>query len=399
MKTLIKYLSLTITIIVIHNLQVKAQEKIKTFNLTGTLKPSTIKLTELGFADIEYIPLQTNELSLISDINIVFFNDYSINKLISVEDFFIIKNRDRVLKFGQDGSFLARIGKIGRGPTEINQIEDLDVDRTNNNVFMVSGWQKKFYQYSPKGDFNNTFKVPFYVREFRFIDDMILCYCGNNRGDNENSFVLFDKQGNTVKKFSNKYPFTQKSGYGFTHEILFYTHNKKLLTKEICSDTVYSFDNKSFKPYFVINVGKKQITSKVRSESNMYEICANYIQPMNLLEFGGFVFYAFIDKFVEGDVRIYGFIGSKKYNYQVIFSLGEGITNDIDGGPGIIPLTTKDDNTIITLIEPLTLKRHILSEEFKKSTPKYPDKKKELKEFASRMKETDNPILVIVKMR
>jgi hypothetical protein len=120
---------------------------------------------------------------------------------------------------------------------------------------------------------------------------------------------------------------------------------------------------------------------------------------MNLFEFGGFIYYAFIDKFVQGDVRIYGFVGSKKDNYQVMFDLGEGIINDLDGGPSILPLTTKDDNTIITLIDPLTLKKHISSEVFKKSTPKYPDKKKELEKLASRIKETDNPILVLVKMR
>ena len=130
----------------------------------------------------------------------------------------------------------------------------------------------------------------------------------------------------------------------------------------------------------VIGVGKKQVTPKVRSECDMLEICANYIQPMNLLEFGDFIYYAFIDKFVPGDVRIYGYIGSKKNNFQALFNLGEGITNDLDGGPNIIPLTTKDDNTIITMIDALTLKKYIASpNNLKIQLPNIPKRKKNLK--------------------
>ena len=130
----------------------------------------------------------------------------------------------------------------------------------------------------------------------------------------------------------------------------------------------------------------------------MLDICANYIQPDNLLEFGDFIYYAFTYKFVQGDVRIYGFIGSKKDNFQALFNLGEGIADDLDGGPNILPLITKNDNTIVTLIDAITLKKYIASNEFNKSTPKYPDKKKELEKLATRMKETDNPILVLVKL-
>src|SRR5690606_30560914 len=106
-------------------------------------------------------------------------------------------------------------------------------------------------------------------------------------------------------------------------------------------DTIYTFGNMEFKPRMIIDVGKKQVTPKVRSESDMLEINANYIQPMNLLEFGDFIYYSFVNKFVQGDVRLYGFVGSKVGNYQSIINVGDGINNDIDGGLNILPLTTK----------------------------------------------------------
>ena len=148
-----------------------------------------------------------------------------------------------------------------------------------------------------------------------------------------------------------------------------------------------------------MELGKGRLHAKVRSECDADEIGENYIQPMNFLEFGAFIYYAFIYKFELGDVRIYGFIGSKQNNFQALFNLGEGIANDIDGGPNILPLTTKNDNTIISLIDALTLKKYIITEEFKKSTPKYPEKKKELEKLANSLKETDNPVLMIVRLK
>jgi hypothetical protein len=47
----------------------------------------------------------------------------------------------------------------------------------------------------------------------------------------------------------------------------------------------------------------------------------------------------------------------------------------------------------------LQLKAHVASESFKNSTPKYPEKKRELEKLAVSLKETDNPVLVLVKMK
>jgi hypothetical protein len=64
-----------------------------------------------------------------------------------------------------------------------------------------------------------------------------------------------------------------------------------------------------------------------------------------------------------------------------------------------VPKTTKDDNTIIAWIDPLKLKAHVASEAFKNTTPKFPQKKKDLEKLANSLKETDNPVLVLVKLK
>jgi len=71
----------------------------------------------------------------------------------------------------------------------------------------------------------------------------------------------------------------------------------------------------------------------------------------------------------------------------------------LDGGPGFFPKTIKDDNTIIGWVDAQKLKSHVASEEFKNSKPKYPGKKKELEKLANSLKETDNPVLVLVSLK
>ena len=47
----------------------------------------------------------------------------------------------------------------------------------------------------------------------------------------------------------------------------------------------------------------------------------------------------------------------------------------------------------------MKLKNYISSDAFKSSNPKNPDKKKELEKLAKKIKETDNPILILIKIK
>jgi hypothetical protein len=79
-----------------------------------------------------------------------------------------------------------------------------------------------------------------------------------------------------------------------------------------------------------------------------------------------------------------------------------GILNDLDGGTMFQPenyYVENDCEYMISLINPYQLKIHIAGNEFLNSVPKYPEKKKELEKFANSLKETDNPVLMIVRLK
>ena len=348
--------------------------------------------------DIEYIPLETTEQSLIkSMINLGLFG----GKLLAGNNYFIIKMFNSILKFRNDGSFMTSIGTVGRGPDEFLVAHDVEIDG-EGNIYIVDGWEKKIFIYSENGGFIKTVAFPLYgAVEYWFVDGMFLCYNQNNLGNVENSFNLIDSGGKLIKNFPNRYPFVvkQKDAYGFQHENLFYRFNNRLFKKEVYSDTIYSYENMNFRPHLVIAVGDKLITTQARSDIPGLDLAKNYISPRNLFEFGDYVYYEFTYKFDFSNTEDYSFIGSKKNDFQALINPEDGLINDLDGGPNILPQTIKDDNTIIAWVDALELKKHVASEAFKNSKPKYPEKKIELEKLANSLKETDNPVLMIVRLK
>ncbi len=89
----------------------------------------------------------------------------------------------------------------------------------------------------------------------------------------------------------------------------------------------------------------------------------------------------------------------KRTDFQAFINAEQGLINDLDGGPNIWPKTIKDDNTIISWVDAFQLKAHVASETFKNSTPKYPEKKKLLEKLANSLKETDNPVLMMIRLK
>lgn len=366
-------------------------QEIVTFNLKKLPELSEVKLTELGFSDIEYIPLETISKSVVEDDNLILRN-----KLIFGDNIFILKQLKTILEFQTDGKFVTQIGTKGRGPNEFTSAHDININPTSQLIYLLARWQNRFFVYSQNGELVRTFKIDFSPSEFCFIDDRILCYSENHLGNIENSYTLIDTNGIVIKNFPNKYYFINNDAYLMWAENLFYQFNNKIFKKEVYSDTIFSFDEDQFVPHMVIQVGDKLLTAQARTEFDGHYLAENYIIPLNLFEFGHFIYYEFVYRASTDELLIYSFIGSKKSDYNRVIKTQDGIVNDLDGGPNILPRIVMDDNTIIGIVDPLTLKAHIVSNDFKNSTPKYPGKKNDLMKLADSLSETDNPVLVLV---
>ncbi len=390
MKPLQIILIISLFVISCQNGNNKDINRLKTFDLKELPNITSVKLSDLGFVDIEYVPLETTPKSAISYIqNIKFGNG-----------FFLVKNFNEIYEFQNDGSFITKTGTEGRGPHEYINAHDIDIDNKNQTIYLVSGWQKKFNVYSEQGGFLRTFHCPQNTTNFNITKDGILCYNSNIMANVDISYNLIDTLGRTIKDFSNKYPWARVQTSLLADENLFYQFDNRLYKKEIYSDTVYSFVDKEFKPHLVIEQGDKLLTPEARSKYSPEYLSEYYIIQTNLFEFGDYIYYEFSYDFKIGGQNFYrGFIGSKKNNSQVLIDADKGLINDLDSGPNIKLKTIKDSNTLIFWIEALELKNLVISENFKNSTPKYPEKKKELEKLANSLKETDNPVLMIIRLK
>jgi hypothetical protein len=349
-----------------------------------------VKLSEIGVADIQYIPLETSAECVIKSIRSVLFS----------KDFFLIQYFADINMFRYDGSFVTKIGTNGRGPNEFTIAHDVDINPKTGSIYVADGFQQKFLVHNKNGKVLRTFKTPIAGPfNFKFTDDGILCYIQNHMGITENSFILIDTTGNIIKNFSNKYPWKRTvPNVAFMGENIFYRFDGNLIKKEIYSDTVYTYKNKGFVPHLILDVGKLRLTPAKREENDYKFIMSNFLTPMNLFEFGNYIYYEFIIPW-EGETEGLSYIGSKNGNFSALFDPEKELINDFDAGPKIWPRSVKDNSTMVAWIDAFNLKQYILSIDFKSLKPTNSEKKKQLEKFALSIKETDNPILMLIKIK
>jgi hypothetical protein len=370
----------------------KISIQIPQFDLIDISKTSKVKLSELGVIGIQYIPLETNSSNLI----------FRIKKIEANNNSFFIADRYKISKYAMDGSYINDIGTRGRGPNEYSIVLDFSIDSKNGQIFILNGTRRngKIYIYSLNGSFIKSLSSPNYALNLACVEDGLLCYLPDMDGIIDTSFVLIDYNGKTKKKYPNKFPCHRKVHMptGFLVDFLYYKYKNQLFIKENYSDTIFAFDNLSFKPAYILNHGKKTLSPALREQINSFEdfiqITSRICIVTSLFETNNFIYSEFID-----EERLYAFVSFRDVDSYFLLNAEKGITNDIDGGPNINFKTAKDENTVISWINAFELKAHVASEAFKNSTPKYPEKKRELEKLANNLKENDNPVLMLVKLK
>ncbi len=373
------------------NKKANIKNNLVVFDLQNLNEKSKAKLSDLGVDNIQYIPLQTDTNCLIS----------IIREFKSAENSFIIlDNSGQIYRFGFDGRFINKIGKTGRGPGEYRLPSDYTIDNQEQQVFILPIEQPDIYVYSLNGKFLNTIPALVRTRKIFYMDEGIFCWRDNygGTGNINNTVVRVDKKGNITKEFPEKYKYKNITyPNGFLEEYLMYSFDGNLYTKEIYSDTVFTFKNNEFTPAFILDHGGTTLSvearEKIINDKTVREIAFNHSREIKLFQFGNYDY----SEFIYHDDG-FGFIGSFDGKSKFLINLNEGIINDFDGGLNFYPQTTLDNNTIINWINPLELKAHIASETFKNSIPKYPKKKKELEQLANSLNENDNPVLMLVKL-
>ena len=356
-----------------------------------------ITLAEIA-DDIIYIPLDNHypviaRLGQITDNSIFLFT------------------RDGILAFNRDGKMARKIGANGRGPGEYIYGMSFTVNNKTETVYVKDkGFIIKVY--SKNGNFLRSIPLPksedgFDFDEINFFNSNLFVSQSINMGHAKYNWIIIDTLGNIIKKKENSIPtFPGSTGaQGGT-----YKFEDKISYWNWYDDTVYCVSpDLNYKASFVFNLGEQRLP-RSRFES---PIPSEYMKQMSKYVIHGDMFET--NRFLVLDYRYdknaIALIDKKSKKIYMNYHIPDGnrplvcgITNDIDGGI-MFRLSCNSyfvengKEYLAGLIEPLALKIHVASEAFKNSTPKYTEKKKEFEKLANSLKEIDNPVLMLVKLK
>ena len=382
-----------LAILILAGFTVRSQtsEKLITVNVLDA-KNSELNLTHIA-DNIKYSPLG-NDIPMSEIAQVIYFD----------EQYFVTDKNEKFLRFNEKGKLLNQIGKIGRGPGEYQSVRDFVVHQKTKNIYCINGRKPDhIIVYSLDGKYLHSIDLTSYVKYIGVTNQNLFLYYFDARENIGKNIKLLNKDGKIISSYSSKYNFTRNRVYNDWSECIFYSLGGILHFKEIHSDTIFYLDGVKIVPNMILNSGDRQFTVEKREKINndflqnptvIGETMARTLRPINFFETNKYVFYFYrYDR--KGRMLIY----DKSTNKKIEIDSEIGIKNDFDGGPNIELKTTKDDNTVMSWINAYELKAHVASDKFKNSTPKYPDKKKELEQLAKSLDENDNPVLMLVKLK
>lgn len=317
-----------------------------------------------------------------------------------------------ILKFNLEGKLIERIGTRGKGPGEFWYGITFTVDDFSGNIYLLD--PNRVFVYSPSGRYIRNFLLKEYgdygfvdieiYNSFLFLPDYL------PTGESKYCWVFLDTLGRPVAKKKNFIPpfqsgiETQGSTYKFGNNIFYYNY---------FNDTIFSVSpDLSDTGVYLFAQGdhrwpKERIVITPESFGSQFN---NIFRPSKMLETKKFLIfqYAYLDQYAialidkESRKTFLSYIKEKNMEGKVVSIAC--IPNDIDGGLPLEDINyyydNNNDNEYFTaLINPFQLKSHIVSESFEKAIPKYPEKKKELENLANNLKVTDNPVLVLVRLK
>ncbi|PZX13413.1 6-bladed beta-propeller protein [Breznakibacter xylanolyticus] len=114
---------------------------------------------------VQYLPLETNENSMIARLDVMKKQG---NKI-----FILDKTLSTVFIFNDKGDFVSKINKKGRGPGEYLYLKDFFVSNDKIHLLDCTG---QFFIYDMNGHFINEIKLPFQANYCENLTDSIIVF-------------------------------------------------------------------------------------------------------------------------------------------------------------------------------------------------------------------------------
>jgi hypothetical protein len=367
----------------------KDEVPVNVINVLTVPKASISNLSDIA-ADVEYIPLETTENSLIS----------RIYDLRVKGNFIYVRTLDNIFCFDKSGKYLFKLDKKGRGPEEYEFLTDFDVNKTNTILAVPSRKDLLLYKQTDKGFiFMNRLILSASpsIINFTLNSDNILLQYSNTEGTNPYSRELINLKGETLKSWPNymKYERQEKITVLSRYENTSYCFQNNLYLKEVGNDTIFRLnDNNTLEAFLIFNTKDKRVTPEVRANVRYYaEHMFEYFVLQKIFGSERFIYYTYSYN-KRTSPEIYDQL--KKIRYSVTET--EFFKDDITGGINFEPQYC-NNGLFYSWVDALKLKTYTSGESFRNARVKDPAKNDALINLSDKLTEFDNPVLIVAKIK
>lgn len=158
-----------------------------------------------------FLPLETNDSSLLGGINKMVYQD----SLIYLLD---ARYTAKVFVFtAKDGRFVKKFGRIGNGPGEYTAINDFSIDQERQSIYVLAD-RNRLITYTLSGDYVATATLPFMATHMEYLNNRFYFVCDIADADN---LLITDKD---FKLLASHFP---NSVYKDNYRILLHPLQKK----------------------------------------------------------------------------------------------------------------------------------------------------------------------------
>ena len=356
------------------------------------------------FENIRVVPLETHEDGLLTKSASYYLTEKHVIGMNFLEGAYLFDKNT--------GHFIREISSHGQGPDQyIGPLSNrYGIDEKNSILFANSAgpsgksWkcinigtnkvESTIKKPLPENinDFHNP-QVPWFIK-----DNVYISFCNNRTGKNKTRLVVYDIEGNIIKRYLNHFEYDTKGMTSFpSYPGIFYYYNNQTYFKEWnYNDTIFCVDEKGMSPHIVFELGDKQPSYYHQGDTNHSKgkYLINFAHESDAFVLFNFSCYKgiieiFGSKYSDRGATYTGYYDKK--SKQTYISAPADLKKTgyvISGIPiGFCPVSINMNNEMVAYIDP-----EILMEHKDKIGPEY-------KKIFQNIQEDDNPIVIIAKLR
>lgn len=352
-------------------------------------KPDSVitKISEIA-SDIEYIPLQPSAHTPVK----------AIDKIVARGNKIYINLINDILCFDDHGKFLYKLYGNGNEKKEnVVAIYDFDIDTGDTSLIVLAGNKLLHFKNSGSGfDYIKTIKLGrLSPSKLNFVPgtDKILLSSIRRKGYESSLNTLININGDTLSFKRNYFRRFNPVINRIWDEIIHYQFDNKLYFRERFNDTVFSLSSESddFKPELILDSRLSSTNSENINDPEYFKILPNVV---NIFEVPRYLYYYY--KFNQYDHKIfYDKYEDRKYEINPENGI---LKDDIAGGPDFDPEYCSEGK-MYSWISVRELKHYIESEAFANAQVQNTPKQDDFKKLVLSVKDNDNPILILVRLK